>query len=73
MATPAERDTFGLGNTHAKHEFGFGSNVTPATPTFTSEKWEEQKDHIHEPFVEQPKTHIDVVRILKERHGFDVG
>jgi hypothetical protein len=39
----------------------------------TSQKWEEQKDHIHELFVEQQKTHMDVVRILKERHGFDVG
>lgn len=29
----AERDNFGLGNTHAKHEFGFELNVTPAMPT----------------------------------------
>jgi hypothetical protein len=39
----------------------------------TAEKWEEQRDHIHELFVEQKKTHMDVVRILKERHDFDIG
>jgi hypothetical protein len=39
----------------------------------SSQQWEDQKDHIRELFIEQDKTHEDVVRILKESHGFDVG
>jgi hypothetical protein len=39
----------------------------------SSKEWEDQKDCIRDLFIVQDKTHNDVVRILKESYGFDVG
>jgi hypothetical protein len=39
----------------------------------TTQKWEQKRDQINELFIVQGKTLKDVVRILKDRDGFDVG
>jgi hypothetical protein len=40
---------------------------------FTPQQWEEQKDRIRELWIVQDKKAGEVVRILKECHGFEVG
>jgi hypothetical protein len=39
----------------------------------TPQKWEQKKDQIRELFIVQGKTLKDIVRILKDSNGFDVG
>jgi hypothetical protein len=39
----------------------------------TPQIWEQKKDQIRELYIVQDKTLKDVVRILKDRDGFDVG
>jgi len=37
------------------------------------QQWEQQKDRICELFIDQDKTHEEVIEIMKEHYGFDIG